>query len=50
MFFYVIIHQGICRDVKTDQPKQETRRGGNRAVIFVYGNYDVIHNYCLFLG
>ncbi|GMY28583.1 protein NRT1/ PTR FAMILY 4.5-like [Fagus crenata] len=35
-FFYVIIHQGICRDVKTDQPKQETRRGGNRAVIFVY--------------
>uniref|UniRef100_A0A2N9ITT1 Major facilitator superfamily (MFS) profile domain-containing protein n=1 Tax=Fagus sylvatica TaxID=28930 RepID=A0A2N9ITT1_FAGSY len=27
---------GICRDVKTDQPKEETRRGGNRAVIFVY--------------
>lgn len=41
----MIIWQGICRDVKA-RPEQQTMLGGNRAVLFVFGNYSLyIYNY-----
>lgn len=37
-------YQGICKDVKTGT-KQETRLGGTRAALFVYGKHNTILNY-----